>query len=147
MPDDLRFSGAEANLVLHATEDESKLLRSIESILSISADRFSGESSEGHYKNKILLLNAMISSHDAQELVIRIISLLSSTDREDLHRNMAQYSDEKGNLYLRLDKQLLCKGKIALSAADSLRLRFRPIRRFKPSSNIEGYRGLLSSIE
>jgi RNA-binding protein len=72
---------------------------------------------------------------------------LSSADREELSRNLREYSDEKGSLYLRLDKQKICHGKVSLSETDAIRVRFKPIKRYKPSGNIESYRGLLSSTE
>lgn len=148
MPEgNLRFSGAELNLVLHATEDEGKVLQSIRDVLSVPAERFSSLPSEGHYKNKITLLKAVLSSQEAGDLAARVMSLLNSTDREQLSRSLHEYSDEKGNLYLRLDKQRICQGKVSLSEIDAIRIRFKPVKRFKPSSSIENYRGLLSSTE
>jgi RNA binding exosome subunit len=148
MPEgNLKFSGAELNLVLHATEDEDKVLKAIHDNLSVPAERFSSQPSEGHYKNKITLLKAILSSQEAGDLAAHIMSLLNSTDREQLSRNLHEHSDEKGNLYLRLDKQRICQGKVSLSEIDSIRIRFKPVRRFKPSSSIENYRGLLSSTE
>jgi RNA binding exosome subunit len=147
MPDsDLKFSAAEIDVLLHATEDESRVTQSLEDVLSIPKDRFSALPSEGHYKNKIVLLKAAMASREAGDLAVRIISLLNSADREHLRDGIDGYSDEKGNLYLRLDKQRICQGKVSLSEADAIRIKFKPIRRYKPSGNIESYRGLLSSI-
>jgi RNA binding exosome subunit len=147
MPDEPKFSGAEISLVLHATEDEGRVLHFVEEALSVPADRFSSSHSKGHYKNRIMLLKAMMSSQEAGDLALRIMSLLNSADREELSRNLQEYSDEKGNLYLRLDKQKICQGKVSLSETDAIRVRFKPIKRYKPSGNIESYRGLLSSTE
>lgn len=148
MPEgDLKFSAAEVNLLLHATEDGGKVLQSIQDLLSVPTERFSSEPSEGHYKNKILLLKAMLPSREAGDLATRIMSLLNSPDRERLSRALPEYSDEKGNLYLRLDKQKMCHGKVSLSEIDAIRIRFKPIKRYRPSGNLESYRGLLSSTE
>jgi RNA-binding protein len=148
MPEgDLKFSAAEVNLFLHATEDAGKVLQSIQDVLSVPSERFSTTPSEGHYKNKILLLKAMLSSQEAGELAIRIMSLLNSSDRERLSSLLPEYSDEKGNLYLRFDKQRICHGKVSLSETDAIRVRFRPVKRYRPSGNLESYRGLLSSTE
>ncbi|MGI0013991.1 MAG: RNA-binding domain-containing protein [Nitrososphaera sp.] len=147
MSEELKFSGAEAHLVLHATEDEHKVLGAIQDVLSIPASRFTGEPCEGHFKNRILLLRASIPSEEAAELAARIASLLSSTDRMELQRDMHNYSDEKGNLYLRLDKQRLCRGSVALATNDSLRIRFRPVKKYRPTWDLEHYRRLLSSTE
>lgn len=143
--DYLKFSAAEVNLVLHATEDEGKVLESLERALAIPRGSFSSSPSDGHFGNKITMLKATLPSRQAGELALRIMSMLNSADRDSLARSLHEYSDEKGNLYLRLDKQLMCKGKVSLAESDAVRIRFRPTRRYKPSGNIESYRGLLSS--
>jgi RNA binding exosome subunit len=137
-----KFSAAEINLVLHATEDEGKVLEAIEDVLLVTSKRFSSSPSEGHYKNKILLHKAMLSSHEAGLLAKRVISLLNSADRQHLSRLIHEYSDEKGNLYIRLDKQRMCQGMVSLSETDAIRIRFKPVKRYKPSGAIQGYVGL-----
>jgi len=148
MPEgNLRFSAAEVDLLLHATEDGGKVLQSIQDTLVVPSEHFSISPSEGHYKNKILLLKAMLASREASELALQIMSHLNSSDRERLFGSLHEYSDEKGNLYLRLDKQRICQGKVSLSETDAIRIRFKPVKRYRPSGNLESYRGLLSSIE
>jgi RNA-binding protein len=135
----IKFAAAEVNLVLHATEDESKVLKAIEEILLVPSTRFLRSSSEGHYKNKIVLQKAILSNKEAAMLAKRVISLLNSTDREHLSRLVNDYADEKGNLYIRLDKQRICQGRVLLSETDAIRIRFKPIRRFKPSDSVQNY--------
>lgn len=144
MPDEPKFSAAEVDVVLHATEDQAKVLSSIEKALVIPAADFSGEPSEGHFGNKIVFLRAMLASKEAGTLAARIMSTLNSADRQELADHVQEYSDEKGNLYLRLDKQRICQGRISLSESDAVRIKFKPVRRYRPSGNIETYRGLLS---
>ena len=135
----LKFSAAEINLVLHATEDGIKVLQAVEDALLVPTNRFSSSSSEGHFKNKILLQKAILSSEEAGSLAKRVVSLLNSADRERLSRLLHEYSDEKGNLYIRLDKQRMCQGRLSLSEADAIRIRFKPVKRFKPSGAFQGY--------
>ena len=141
----IKFAAAEVNLVLHATEDEGKVLKAIEEILLVPSTRFLRSSSEGHYKNKIVLQKAILSSKEAAMLAKRVISLLNSTDREHLSRLVNDYADEKGNLYIRLDKQRICQGRVLLSETDAIRIRFKPIRRFKPSDSVQNYMTLFYS--
>lgn len=141
----LKFSAAEINLVLHATEDEGRVLKAIEDVLLVPSKRFSSSPSQGHYKNKILLQKAVLSSHEAGSLAERVISLLNSADREHLSRFVHEYSDEKGNLYIRLDKQRMCQGRVSLSETDAVRIRFKPVKRYKPSGAVQGYVGLFDS--
>jgi RNA-binding protein len=142
--DDIRFSSAEINIVVHATENEKKILDSLYDILSIPAEKFISSVSDGHWGNKISILNATIDGQVAKELILKIISLLNSVDRYHLSNFFDKYVDEKGNLYIRLDKQRICKGRISLSDMDSIRIRFRPVKRYKPSSNLQNYRVLLA---
>lgn len=148
MPEpDLGFSAAEVDLLVHGTEDGGKVLQSIQDTLAIPSERFSSLPLEGHYKNQILMLKALLSSQEAGDLARRVTSLLNSSEREHLSSSIAEYSDEKGNLYIRLDKQRICQGKVSLSEIDAIRIRFKPVKRYKPSGNLERYRGLLSSTD
>lgn len=141
----LKCSAAEINLVLHATEDESRVLKAVEDVLLVPSKRFSISLSEGHYKNKILLQKAILSSHEAGSLAKRVISLLNSADREHISRLVHEYSDEKGNLYIRLDKQRICQGRVSLSETDAIRIRFKPVKRYKPSGANQRYVDLFDS--
>ena len=147
MSEEIRFSSAEVQLVLHATEDHGKVLAAVEKVLSVPAASFEGEQSEGHYGNQIALLGAMVASKDASALATRVVSALNRIDRQELSDHIEEYSDEKGNLYLRLDKQRLCQGKVSLAESDAVRVKSNPVHRYKPSSSLQSYRGLLSSIE
>jgi len=140
--DSLKFSAAEINLVLHATEDEDKVLKAIEDVLLVQPKRFSSSHLEGHFKNRIVLQKAILSSNEAGSLAKRVMSLLNSTEREHLSRFLHEYSDEKGNLYIRLDKQRICKGRVSLSESDAIRIRFKPVKRYKPTGLMQGYADL-----
>lgn len=142
-----KFSSAEVQLVLHATEDPGKVLAAVEDALAIPATSFQGEPSEGHFGNKIVLLGATIPSNEAGALAEKLASKLNSPDRQELSQHIEEYSDEKGNLYLRLDKQRLCQGKVSLAGTDTIRIKFKPVRRYRPSGTLETYRGLFSSTE
>jgi RNA binding exosome subunit len=149
MPEvDTRFSSAEIDLILHATESAERVLSSIEQVLLVSQTRFNLSSLEGHYKNKIIFDKAVLSSQEANSLAQRVISLLGTVDKETLISEIQKYADEKGNLYIRLDKQRMCRGKTSLSENDAIRVRFKPIKRYKSSpDNFQNFRGLLSSTE
>jgi RNA binding exosome subunit len=142
----LNFPVAEINLVLHATEDSEKVLRAIREVLEVGTDCFQSAFSEGHHKNRILFLKAFLSSHEAARLASRIVSLLNRDEREHLLRSIHEYSDEKGNLYLRLDKQKLCHGVVSISETDAIRIKFKHDKRFyKPSTDTESLRYLFES--
>jgi RNA binding exosome subunit len=108
----------------------------------VPSERFSSSPSEGHHKNKIQLLKAILTSQEAGNLASRITSLLNTSDRDQLSRLVDQYADEKGNLYIRLNKQRVCQGRLSLSETDAIRIRFKPVKRYKQSANNEMYRRL-----
>ena len=143
----ITFSTAQISVIVHATENEDKILQSIDDVLSVSPNRFSSNTSEGHWGNKILILSAVIASAEANSLVSKILSGLNKIDRHSLSDFFDNYIDEKGNLYIRLDKQRICQGRTSLSDNDSIRIRFRPVRKYKPSRTLESYRRLLTSRE
>jgi len=144
LEDDIRLSSAEINVVVHATENEYKILQSINNVLLITPEKFSHSVSGGHWGNRILLLTATVDGQSAKDLIVKIMSSLNSNDKYLLSTLFDKYVDWKGNIYIRLDKQRICNGKISLSESDSIRIRFRPVRRYKPSSNLQNYRGLLT---
>ena len=81
---------------------------------------------------------------------------MSFIDRENLFSNLDKYIDEKGNLYLRLDKQKICKNKISLSDTEGIKIKFKvnknQIIQYKKSGKVENeiyfsYRRLIRSLE
>jgi|SRR5579875_3922538 RNA binding exosome subunit len=147
MAEAAKFSSADISFLVHATEDKDRVSQAVSESLGVAAERFSFSESEGHFGNKILLAFATIEANSATTLVSRIVSSLTTSDKDTLARKLDQYTDEKGNLYIRLDKQKVMRRKISLSESDSIRVRFRPIRRYRPGSNVQTYRGLLSFTE
>jgi RNA-binding protein len=145
--DNITFSTAEISIIVHATENQDKILQSIKNVLSISPERFSSNTSEGHWGNKIILLSAVITTAEANSLISKILSTLNKIDRHSLSDFVDNYIDEKGNLYIRLDKQKICQGRTSLSDNDSIRIRLRPVRKYKPTRILESYRRLLTSSE
>jgi RNA-binding protein len=129
-----QFSTADVSIVIHATEDENRILDAINSTLSINADKFRHMESTGHWKNKILLLTGNLESQEANVLAQKILSSLSSVERDQISTSYDSSIDEKGNLYLRLDKQGVCQGRISLSESDSIRVKLRPVMRFSGHS-------------
>jgi RNA binding exosome subunit len=143
-------------MVIHATEDKYKILESILSNLEIAKEKFQEIEYEGHWGNKILRLTTEINKKDTQILIEKILKKISFIDRENLLSNLDKYIDEKGNLYLRLDKQRMCKNKISLSDTEGIKIKFKvnknQIIQHKKSGKVEdeiyfSYRRLILSLE
>jgi RNA-binding protein len=142
------FSTVDISVIIHATEDENKILESLSTILGVHPNKFRHMESIGHWGNRIILTTGRLESAEANTPVKKILNSLNSMERGRLSNSLQSFIDEKGNLYLRLDKQRICQKRVSLAESDSVRLRFRPTRRFKMDRN-QGYleRGLLSSKE
>ena len=121
--DNVNFSAAEIGIIVHATEEKEKILEHLNSTLGVSPDSFFTGFAEGHWGNKILLLTAILSNSEANSLYMKVKSILGDKDIALL----SNFFDEKGNLYIRLDKQRVCRGKVTLSEGDSVRIKFKPI--------------------
>jgi RNA-binding protein len=127
----VNFSAAEISIIVHATEEKDKILEHFSSILSVSPDSFCAAFAEGHWGNKIVLLTSILNKNEANSLYLKIKSCLTDTDVA-LLSNRFDFYDEKGNLYIRLDKQRICRGRVSLSDGDSIRIKFKPILTYEP---------------
>jgi RNA-binding protein len=122
----VEFSAAEIKIIVHATEETDSILRTINSTLNVPPDTFSVVKTEGHWGNEILLLTGTLGKNEANSLYRKVeASLLQNYDEL-----LSNFFDEKGNLYIRLDKQRLCRGKVSISESDSIRIRFRNAMRY-----------------
>lgn len=137
------FASAEIEMVIHATEDMQKVLSTVESVTGIKPDEFAVSSARGHFGNEIVLLRANIGSKQATELAYEIARLMKADDRMHMRDNFDLYLDEKNSLYIRISKQKLFEGRVELSQADSLKIRFKTVRRFQREGEMDNYRKFL----
>jgi len=112
----------------HATEDENKVKEAAKRVLPLSQAEnivFERSSLRGHHGNSITFFEAKIEDREiAKSVVENLSSNLSELDKDTLLREIELHV-EKGNLYLRLDKQAALHGEFKLSAADPIRVRIR----------------------
>jgi RNA binding exosome subunit len=110
----------------HATEDEAKVMEALHNTLpteSIGTVNFGKTSLTGHYGNPIVLFEARIKDRNTTKALLhKISSGLSIMDKQFLDSEIQQHID-KGNLYLRLDKQSAYTNELKLCQIDPIRLR------------------------
>jgi len=110
----------------HATEDVDKVLSAARSLLPttlIDTVVFGKSNLTGHYGNPIILLEARIKEKNAVQAVFeRVSSGLRILDKELLSSQIKQHFD-RGNLYMRLDKQSAYLNEIKLYQTDPIHLR------------------------
>ena len=110
----------------HATEDEDKVLAAVRNILpseSVDAVVFNKSRLTGYHGNTIVLFSARIKDKKiAQAVFTKLCKSLNIIDKETLNSNIKNHL-EKGNLYIRLDKQAAYMGELKLGNADPVHLR------------------------
>ena len=142
--DPLELGGATISVVIHATEDKDKVISKIVKVLSLNSARFQEFNTRGHWGNQIILLNLSLGQTLAGKILKTIYTSLGNNKKIAFLSSLEQSIDEKYNLYVRIDKQSICREEISLSDQDSIKIKFRPSK-FRQSNKSETYRELLSS--
>jgi RNA binding exosome subunit len=111
---------------IHATEDGDKVLNAVRNVLPselIDVVAFKKTNLTGHYGNPIILFETQIKEKSAAQAVFDKLFLgLSTLDKEVLNNEIMQHLD-KGNLYIRLDKQSAYLNELKLSSTDPIHFR------------------------
>jgi len=110
----------------HATEDLDKVQTAVRNLLPTELAEtliFQTTSLTGHYGNPITIITAKLTDKKAlPEALKKIGSSLNSLDKDELSRDLKLHL-EKGNLYLRFDKQSAFLGSIRFSQNDPIHIK------------------------
>ncbi len=138
---------AEISFLVHATEDKDRVLNLVSSVLIAEKDEFESENLTGHWGNQIEMIKGRLEGKPAKDVANNVLTNFDSYDRKKMLYSLDDYVDDKGTLYLRLDKQKICEGKIELSDIDSIKIKFKPKLFFSriKQDYIREYRRLLVS--
>lgn len=119
---------AEMSFFAHATEDENKVVAAARNLLPAAQVEnvfFNRSNLRGHHGNPITLFEAEIKEKETLDAFLETLSSsLSSSDKEELQRE-AKLHVEKGNLFLRFDKQAAFQRRFKLGVSDPVRIRLR----------------------
>ena len=110
----------------HATEDPEKVLAAVRNVLpseSVDSVVFRRSSLAGHHGNPIVLFEARVKDRRlVQAVFAKLCSGLGLMDKEVLAGEISGHL-ERGNLYLRLDKQSAFLGEVRLGSVDPVHVR------------------------
>ena len=109
------------NLILHATENEKKVLEKLESIFGIEQKKFQIEQIPGHFNNPILLISSKLKKKSAQDFVRVFFSKIKKTDYHEIFDNIEDYVISSG-LNLRVSKQKLISEILTISKEDAIKI-------------------------
>lgn len=109
------FRSATVDALVHATEDEQKVLAALQALLPEGVD-VRRTRLKGHYGNPIVSLRASIGRRKLlRELWRRFSTKLRAGELDKLGKIASGRIDSACHLHLRLDKQLAHAGEFALS--------------------------------
>jgi len=121
------------DVIVHATEDISKIFQSFYDILEIEEESFVITETTGYYENPIIMLNAKLVKKQAKSFMEKFLKLLSRNQINQLIEEIEERTADS-KFHLRLDKQELIKGVVTLSEKDTIKIRIHtPIYNKKES--------------
>ncbi len=109
------------DVIIHATEDISKFLKSFEDIFELN-DSFTVNETLGHFENTITILSKKIEKKEAQKFVVRLIEAISKEQIIKLIEEIEERTVDS-RLHIRLDKQEFIKGNLVLSDKDAIKVK------------------------
>ncbi len=135
-----------ARVIAHATEDETKVMKALKNVLGEVLDDEDVDIefmyAEGHHGNPITIIQVDIDkSKHIKKVLKHWEENLPNEEREHVWEDVERRIDDKGNLYLRFDKQRAYMGELRLSDTDDV-VRVKVNLESYPASREGGVRAL-----
>ncbi|MCS7131149.1 MAG: hypothetical protein NZ934_00230 [Hadesarchaea archaeon] len=130
------FSSASIDALVHATEDEEKVLAAIKSVLPEEVE-VQRTRLRGHYGNPIIALHASVGRKKLlRELWQRVLDKLRAGELDKLRKIVAKRINAECRLYLRFNKQLAYAGELVLDdGSDVMHLKLK-IAAYPPRQSV-----------
>lgn len=110
------------DVIIHATEDISKFLKSFEEIFELKERDFTVNQTTGHFENPIITLNAKIERNQAQKFVEKLVESLSNDQRKKLIEEIEERTVDS-RFHIRVDKQEFIKGNLIFKEKDAIKVK------------------------
>ena len=110
------------DVIIHATEDISKFLKSFEEIFELKEGDFTVNQTTGHFENPITILNAKIEKNQAQKFVEKLVESLSNDQIKELIGEIEERTVDS-RFHIRLDKQEFIKRNLMLKEKDAIKVK------------------------
>ena len=110
------------DVIVHATEDISKILQSFDEILEIEEEEFTSIETTGYFENPIIMLSAKLVKKQGQNFIKKMLELLAVNQINELIEEIEERTIDS-RFHLRLDKQELVKGKLIISEKDTVKIK------------------------
>ena len=109
------------NLILHATEDENKVLEKLEENFGVEQKDFQIEQIPGHFNNPILLISVQLKKKPALNFISLFFSKMKKDEFQEIFDDVEDFVTSSG-LSLRISKQKLISGILTLSKEDTIKI-------------------------
>ncbi len=117
----------EATCLVHATEDINKVRVALTNIIPEETQEkisFKQQKLDGYYGNPIIILRTKVNNIDLVESFLRDLSrAFGEVEKKTFSAEFEKHLDEKGNLYIRLDKQAAFMSKLSLQQEDPIKIK------------------------
>ena len=110
------------DVIIHATEDISKIFQSFEELLDLKEENFIIHETTGHFDNPIIMLNAKIVKKKAQNFMKKFLGLLSTEQINELIEEIEERTIDS-RFHMRLDKQELIKGNLEFGEKETIKIK------------------------
>jgi len=132
------------DVIVHATEDISKIFDAFEELFQIKQKNFSVQNLKGHFDNPITMLQVKLTKKDAKSFIEKLVYDLPKDQQQELLESLEERIHNSA-FHLRLDKQKLVVGQLDLRDKDPVKVKiFTPIYNKKDTTKI--YSELLKVI-
>ena len=110
------------DVIVHATEDISKILQSFDEVLEIKEEEFTSIETTGYFENPITILSAKLVKKQGQNFIKKMLELLPINQINELIEGIEERTIDS-RFHLRLDKQELVQGKLIISEKDTVKVK------------------------
>ena len=110
------------DVIIHATEDISKILQPFDEILEIKEEEFTSIETTGYFENPIIILSVKLQKKQGQNFIKKMLELLPINQINELIEEIEERTIDS-RFHLRLDKQELVKGKLIISEKDTVKIK------------------------
>ena len=110
------------DMIVHATEDISKITEPFMEIFDIEEESFNKTETTGYFDNPIIMLNTKLVKKQAKTFLKKFLDLLSVPQINQLIEEIEERTEDS-KFHLRLDKQEFVQGRIEFSQKDTIKIK------------------------
>jgi len=111
-----------ARAFAYSTENPAKVERALLGVVGPGKENATVRRAEGHFGDSIHIIELRILDPRRAEVVLRRI--IDSLGLDAVLQGLEAYSDRRGCIHIRLDKQAAHSGRIVLGGPDPIKLEF-----------------------